>query len=146
MLSLKQVGITFAVTDSKICVLSCVHACSSHTRSSQKSQCLFRACPLVRQRIPGGHLRLFAEAMEAPFQPPVDCSVDYLIMKMFSLSAIITDRQPTPILFSSAYPLLTRGWKTKKSHSKFPFKVVYEFCLNRFFALTDDFLKESSLL
>jgi len=61
-------------------------------------------------------------------------------MEMFSPSAIITESQQTPILFRTAYPLLKRGKTIKKSHPKFPFKVVYEFCLNRFFTLTDDFL------
>lgn len=126
MLSLKQVGLIFSLTNSKIYVpqsvvftlvlLTVVHIGSP--------QCLFCACPLDRQTIPKGHLRLFFKTMEAPLQLPVDCSVHYFIMKMFSPSAIIRESQETPILFRSAYPLLKRSKMIKKSHPKFPFKVV----------------------
>ena len=64
---------------------------------------------------------------------------------MFSPSTIVTERKQTTILFRSAYPLLKRGKKIKKSHPKFPFKVVYVFRLNGFTS-TDDLLSESSIL
>lgn len=95
-----------------------------------------------------GHLKLFFKAIQVSFQLPADCSIHSFIMKMFSPSAIITKTET----FRSTYPLLKEGRMIKKSYTTFPFTVVHEFCLNRFFALTDDFdfrddfLKESSLL
>lgn len=126
MLSLKQVGLIFSLTNSKIyvpqsVVFTLVLLTVVRIRSTR---CLFCACPLDRQTIPKGHLRLFFKTMGAPLQLPVDCSVHYFTMKMFSPSAIIRESQETPILFRAAYPLLKRSKMIKKSHLKFPFKVV----------------------